>query len=62
MDLLDFIDRQRNVKKAKNYAALPVEITNYIFKCVLEKKLPDQVKKRRNPIKTYVQNDMNQQP
>lgn len=44
-NLLDFIDKQRNVKKAKNFA-LPVEITNYIIKCVMEKQQPEGQKKK----------------
>lgn len=38
-DLLEFIDRQRNVKKAKDFG-LPIEITNYIMKAVLNKMTP----------------------
>lgn len=35
-DLLEFIDRQRNVKKAKDFG-LPIEITNYIMRAVFQK-------------------------
>jgi hypothetical protein len=42
-DLLEFIDRQRNVKKAKEFG-LPIEITNYIMNAVLNKMNIEKIK------------------
>lgn len=42
-DLLEFIDRQRNVKKAKDFG-LPIEITNYIMRAVFQKMNSDAKK------------------
>ncbi|TNV82131.1 hypothetical protein FGO68_gene9441 [Halteria grandinella] len=39
--LEEFIDKQQNSKKVKNYARLPVEIQNFIFRCVQEKRERD---------------------
>ena len=42
----DFIEKIQKTKQVKNHKALPVEIHNYIFKCVIDKKEKERLQKR----------------
>jgi hypothetical protein len=47
MALEEFIDKIEKSKKVKSYNVLPVEIQNYIFKCVQEKKEREQAMRKQ---------------
>jgi len=42
----DFIEKIQKTKQVKNHRALPVEIHNYIFKCLMEKREKEKLEKR----------------
>jgi len=46
----DFIEKIQRTKQVKNHKALPVEIHNYIFKCVIDKKEKERLQKRTTTI------------